>query len=68
MATSDITAPYGEKDAIGRAAWLGAARRFMAWRASRARQAALHQLLDFDEHQLRDIGLTREDIRRAIGR
>jgi uncharacterized protein YjiS (DUF1127 family) len=40
----------------------------MAWRARRARRVALHELLEFDEHQLRDIGLTREDVRRAIGR
>ena len=68
MATSDITARYGEQDAIGGRAWFGAARRFIAWRARRARRVALHELLEFDEHQLRDIGLTRADVRRAIGR
>ena len=68
MATSDITARYGEQNSMGGQAWFGAARRFMAWRAKRARRGALHELLEFDEHQLRDIGLTRADVRRAIGR
>jgi uncharacterized protein YjiS (DUF1127 family) len=42
-----------------------AARRFTVWRAARARRAALRELLEFDDERLRDIGLTRDDLRRA---
>lgn len=39
---------------------------FAARRAARAKRAALQSLLFAPEHRLRDIGITRDDLMRAI--
>jgi uncharacterized protein YjiS (DUF1127 family) len=44
-----------------------AARLFVSWRLRQRRRAALQALMDFDDERLRDVGLTRDDIRRAVG-
>jgi len=38
------------------------------WRAARARRLALASLLEFDDHRLDDLGLSREDIIAALKR
>ena len=63
-----IEAISGQGGARTHSGLLAAAMRvFRASRARRARRAAMQALLEFDDAQLSDIGLTREDIRRAAG-
>jgi uncharacterized protein YjiS (DUF1127 family) len=43
-----------------------AARSFADWRARRAKRIALQGLLEFDMHQLDDLGLSVETVRDAL--
>lgn len=47
-------------------AFAAAARAVAAWRAERAREIALHDLLAMEPHRLRDIGISVHEIRDAL--
>lgn len=49
-------------------AFAAAARAIVAWRAERARDIALHELLGMEPDRLRDLGISPYDIREAIAR
>lgn len=48
------------------AAFDAAARAVAAWRAERARELALHDLLNLEPHRLSDLGITAYDVRQVI--
>jgi uncharacterized protein YjiS (DUF1127 family) len=48
------------------AAFAAAARAVVVWRAERARRVALADLLAMEPHRLRDLGISRYDVQKAL--
>ena len=67
MATTDLTQspPAGAGAKLLQLAGAGLARLAALWRAARNRRSAA-RLLEWDDHMLRDIGLTPGDVRSAL--
>jgi len=66
MATTELTTPAGAGGEFLRLVTTALSRAVALWQAYRSRRA-IAQLLAFDEHMLRDIGLTSGDVRAAMG-
>jgi uncharacterized protein YjiS (DUF1127 family) len=67
MATTELTqsAPAGVGEKLRRLVEAGLARLVALWRAARNRRAVA-RLLEWDDHMLRDVGLTPGDVRSAL--
>ena len=65
MATTEFTPPAGAGGTFLRLLVTGLSRGFTLWQAYRNRRAVAH-LLAFDDHMLRDIGVTRGDVHAAM--
>ena len=67
MATTELTqsAPAGAGEKLRRLVEAGLARLVALWRAARNRRAVA-RLLEWDDHMLRDVGLTSGDVRSAL--
>jgi uncharacterized protein YjiS (DUF1127 family) len=66
MATTEFTTPAGAGGQFLRLVTTVLSRAVALWQAYRNRRAIAH-LLAFDEHMLRDIGVTAGDVRAAMG-
>jgi uncharacterized protein YjiS (DUF1127 family) len=65
MATTDFPTPAGAGGTFLRLLVTGLSRGFTLWQAYRNRRAVAH-MLAFDDHMLRDIGVTRGDVHAAM--